>query len=83
MLSVIIAFTFDIAKVFLKMSQNSQENLLCYSLFFNKVAGIMPATLLKERLWHRCFPVNSAKFLRTPFFKERLRATAFYIRDIH
>ena len=26
-----------------------------------------PATLLKKRLWHRCFPVNFAKFLRTPF----------------
>ena len=26
------------------------------------------ATLLKKRLWHRCFPVNFAKFLRTPFF---------------
>ena len=23
------------------------------------------ATLLKKRLWHRCFPVNFAKFLRT------------------
>ena len=22
-------------------------------------------TLLKKRLWHRCFPVNFAKFLRT------------------
>ena len=29
-----------------------------------------PATLLKKRLWHRCFPVNFAKFLRTPFFIE-------------
>ena len=26
-----------------------------------------PATLLKKRLWDRCFPVNFAKFLRTPF----------------
>ena len=26
-----------------------------------------PATLLQKRLWHRCFPVNFAKFLRTPF----------------
>ena len=27
------------------------------------------STLLKnKRLWHRCFPVNSVKFLRTPFF---------------
>ena len=25
------------------------------------------ATLLKKRLWRRCFPVNFAKFLRTPF----------------
>ena len=24
-------------------------------------------TLFKKRLWHRCFPVNFAKFLRTPF----------------
>ena len=31
-----------------------------------------PATLLKKRLWHRCFPVNFVKFLRTPFYKERL-----------
>ena len=26
---------------------------LCQSLFFNKVAGLRPATLLKKRLWHR------------------------------
>ena len=24
-----------------------------------------PATLLKMRLWHRCFPVNFAKFANT------------------
>ena len=45
---------------------------LCQSLFFNKVAGLRPATLLKKRLWHRCFPVNFAKFLRTPFLTEHL-----------
>ena len=38
---------------------------LCQSLFFNKVADLGSATLLKERLWHRCFPVNFAKFLGT------------------
>ena len=32
-----------------------------------------PATLLKKRLWRRCFPVNFTKFLRTPFFIEHLR----------
>ena len=26
-----------------------------------------------KRLWHKCFPVNFAKFLRTPFFTEHLR----------
>ena len=34
---------------------------LCQSLFLNKVAGL--------RLWHRCFPVNFARFLRTPFLQ--------------
>ena len=29
----------------------------------NKVAGLRPVTLLKKRLWHRCFPVNFQKFV--------------------
>ena len=44
----------------------------CQSLFFNKVAGLRTATLFKKRLWHRCFPVNFSKFLRTLFFIEHL-----------
>ena len=32
-----------------------------------------PGTLLKKRLRHRCFPVNFAKFLRAPSFKEYLQ----------
>ena len=40
---------------------------LCQSLFFINVAGLKPATLLKNRLLHRCFPLNFAKFLKTPF----------------
>ena len=48
---------------------------LCQSLFFNKVTGLRPATLFKKLLWHRCFPVNFAKFLRTPF-TEHLPTTA-------
>ena len=46
---------------------------LCQSLFLNKVAGLKPVTLLKKRLWHRCFLVNFTKFLRKLFFKEHLR----------
>ena len=40
---------------------------LCQSLFFKKVAGLRPETLLKKRFQHRCFPVNFLKFLRTLF----------------
>ena len=40
---------------------------LCQSPFFIKVAG-----LRQERLWHRCFPVNFAKFLRTAFITEHI-----------
>ena len=39
---------------------------LCQSLFSNKVAGLRPATLLKKKLWHMCFPLNFAKFSITP-----------------
>ena len=46
---------------------------LCQSLFFNKIAGRRPATFLKKRLWHRCFPVNFAKFLRTSFLQNTSR----------
>ena len=42
---------------------------LCQSLFFNKVAGLRPANLLKKRLWRRYFPVNFSKFLGTPFLQ--------------
>ena len=43
---------------------------LCQSLFFTKAAGLRPVALLKKRLCHRCFPVNFAKFLRTPFLQK-------------
>ena len=46
---------------------------LCQSLFFNKVAGLWPATLLKKRLWQRCFSVNFAGFLGTPFLQNTSR----------
>ena len=58
----------SVEKVFLKFSQYSQENT-CTRVSF--LMGL--ATLLKKRLWHRCFTVNFAKFVRTPFFAEHLR----------
>ena len=52
---------------------------LCQRLFFHEVAGLGPAALLKKRLWHWCFPVNFAKFLRTTFLKELLWAIALVL----
>ena len=69
-----VAHRCSVKKVFLNISQNWQENT-CTSLFFNQVACItdsQPATLLKTRLWRRCFRVNFAKFLKTPFVTEHL-----------
>ena len=43
-----------------KISQNPQENICA-----RKTPA--PATFLKKRLWCRCFPVNFAKFSKTPF----------------
>ena len=63
------------SKVFCKkvVSRNFAKftgKYLCQSFFLHKVVGLRPATLLKKRPWHRWFPVNFVKFLRTPFFKE-------------
>ena len=50
------------------------------SLFFNKVTGWL-ATLLKKRHWHRRFPVNFVKFLKT--FHHRTSLVAASIMKIN
>ena len=50
----------SVKKVFLEISQNSHANTCAR------------VSLLKKRLWHRCFPVNFVKSLRTPFLTEHL-----------
>ena len=57
----------SVRKVFLRNFAQFRGKHLRQVLFYNKIAGREPATLRKKRLWHRCFPVNFAKFLRTPF----------------
>ena len=51
--------------VFLKILQNSQENICVGVSFLIKFT----ATLLKKRFWHRCFPVNFQKLLTTHFYR--------------
>ena len=49
---------------------------LCQSLFLNKVADLRPATLLKKRLWQRCFLVWISWNFQNTFFTEHLQTTA-------
>ena len=61
--------TCSVKRSFLRNFVKFTGKHLCQSLFFNKVAGLRPTTLLRKRFWHRCFPVNFAKFLRAPFLQ--------------
>ena len=70
----------SVKKMFFKISQNSQENtrtrvsflirlqVLGLRLYLKRDYGGLKL-YLKKRLWHRYFPVNVAKFLRTPFLQ--------------
>ena len=58
----------SVTKVFLKILQNSQENT-CIRVFLPAAWGLQ---LYWKRLWHRYFPVNFVKFLRTPISAEHL-----------
>ena len=57
---------------------------LCQNLFSNKVADLNSATLLKNRLWHRCFPLNFAKFLRKSFLQNTSgRLLLAFMKSLH
>ena len=58
-------------KVLLKISQYSQEKSCARVSFLIKLQASLlkkDTTLLEKKLWYRCFPVNFAKFLRSPFY---------------
>ena len=50
--------------VSLEISQNSQENICARVPILIKLQA---CNFIKIETWHGCFPVNFAKFLRTPF----------------
>ena len=56
----------SVKKAFLEISQNSQENTCARASFFNNVKK------KRETLGLRCFPMNFAEFLRTPYLTEHL-----------
>ena len=49
---------------------------MCQSLFFNKVAGLRSATLLKKEILTQVFSCEFFKISKDTFFTEQLRTTA-------
>ena len=56
-----------VRRVFWNILQNSQENVF---------TCLQPATLLKKKPWHRCFPCEFSKIMKSTYFAERLRIAA-------
>ena len=53
--------------------RSSRPEVFCKKVFLASfLIKLQGWALLKQRLWHRCFPVNFVKFLRTAFFIEHL-----------
>ena len=59
----------DILVLFVYMNKN-QEVLTKDAIMFRVFAGLRSVTLLNKRLRRRCFPVNFAKFVKTPFLQD-------------
>ena len=66
-------YSVSISRLFQKLVKLKwKDKLYCFTCFLGSCkkqppevfceTGLRPATLLKKRLWHRCFPVNFAKF---------------------
>ena len=62
-------------KIVLEIWQNSQENNCV------KVSFLIKLQALKKRLWHRCFPVNFVRFLRTPFLQNTSGRLLLYMQS--
>ena len=60
-------FTWSILEYLVSYFHFNVSHWIIDFLSFELIRAV-PATLLKKRLWHWCFPVNFAKFLRTAFF---------------
>ena len=74
-----------VKKAFLEVLQNSQKNT-CVRVSFlikSQAIGLKPPTIIKKRLWHECFPVNFAKFVRTTFLTEHPRWLLLYTQTNH
>ena len=70
----------SVKNVFLEISQNLPEST-CVGVFFNKVAGLRPETLLKRDSNTGVFRSILGNFLRTPFLQNP-SGRYFFIKDL-
>ena len=70
----------SVKNVFLEISQNLPEST-CVGVFFNKVAGLRPETLLKRDSNTGAFRSILGNFLRTPFLQNP-SGRYFFIKDL-
>ena len=66
----------SVKKGVLKYFTNFTGKHLCWSLFQN-------CNFIEKRLWHRCFPMKFAKFLRTPTLKNICERLVLKMTFIH
>ena len=67
-------FTVNISEAKLDVIVFNISRLICLNTsrpatLLKKTPTQKPALLLKKRPWHRCFPINFAKFMGTPFLQ--------------
>ena len=62
----------NVLKNFAKFTEDT-----CARVLFNKVVY----NFIKNSFWHRYFPVNFAKFLRTPFYRTPLLAASVSVKN--
>ena len=67
-------------KIFLRLTRKDFDGSFS-NRNFTKFTGLRSATLLKKRLWYRCFPVNFVKFLKNTFLQRTPLVAASVISD--
>ena len=58
------------------MAEENQQKLVSIETMQSNVKTMRPATLLRKRLWQRCFPVDFPKYLRISIFYRTLLVAA-------
>ena len=62
--------------------RNIDMKALVLESLFNKVAHLKACNFIKERLHHRCFPVNVANFFKNTYFEKHLGAADMIIEEV-